>query len=125
MHVLAERRCELFLDDRTADRGEVVTLRRPVLEGRSVDLDVLTAFSIVAPATAHHWLLMAGPAARRVEQRAEARFQCELGLEDHTANVELAALRTTQPWQRRAERCRNDQKLRGGQIGRASCRERV
>ena len=128
VRVLTVGGCELFLNDLATDGGEVVTLRGfgPGVERRRMDFDVFAAFVCITPTTAHHGLLMAGPAADGVEERAEARFRCELGLENDSANLELPALRRTEPWQRPAERWRNDQDLCGRRgslrVGRCSRR---
>ena len=96
------------------------------MERGGVDLDVLAGVPfIMTAAAADNRLLVAGGAARRVEERAEARFGREYGLEHRAAGVELAALGTGEPGERRPQRRRDNLELgRGNRRGRGSGRAR-
>src|SRR5258707_15817736 len=100
------------------------------MEPGGLELDVLVTFPfIITAAAADDRDLVAGGAAGRVEERAEARFGREYGLKHRAADVELAALGAGEPGERRPQRRGDNPELgggnrRGGEIGRASGRER-
>jgi hypothetical protein len=124
VRVRAKGRGELLLNHLAADRRERVALRRAAMKRGGVQLDVLAAFLfIITAAAANDRFLVAGGAADRVEERAEARFGREYVLEYRAADVELAALGHGESAERRAQRRRDNPELgRGNRRGRRDWR---